>query len=483
MHKQWDIALRIGAAIVSGALTALANSLEPHWWAAWLAPIPLLVASFGSSYRTTWLLVTIATLTGLAGRVGYDLMFLGPVGVAVVALLSVLVIGLIVTLTRAMVQSQHYLLAIIFYPAAMSGMDTIVAAASPNGTADSLAYSQMAFLPVIQIAAVVGAAGVVFTLSLFAALIAIAWHCRGNPSKVLAVCSVPSLVVIGVLSYGLIRLAQGKDAATFPVGLAVSDSASPKPGTPVDPNDTSWTKYVATIAALTNEGATVVVWPEKIAPLDQPAAERVRKLLGDAAQQAGVYLLAGVAVIRSDHLENRAWLFATSGELIADYAKQYLVPGFEARFRPGAEHIVRSINGARFGIAICKDVDFEQLGRAYSSLGVNALLVPAWDFDADAWLHASMAVLRGVEGGFSIIRPARHGLLIVSDRYGRIVGREASSDGTVVNLELAAPLGSGEPTLYAQFGHWFGWLCVAFAIFAPLSSTMMGAKRRSVKPD
>ena len=59
-----------------------------------------------------------------------------------------------------------------------------------------------------------------------------------------------------------------------------------------------------------------------------------------------------------------------------------------------------------------------QLGRAYSRLGVDAMLVPAYDFDRDAWSHASMAVLRGVEGGFSVVRAARDGLLTVSDRYG-----------------------------------------------------------------
>ena len=128
-------------------------------------------------------------------------------------------------------------------------------------------------------------------------------------------------------------------------------------------------------------------------------------------------------------------MFAQSGELIADYAKQHLVPGFEARFKPGDEDVVRSIEGTRFGVAICKDMDFAQLGRTYSRLGVDAMLVPAYDFDRDASLHASMAVLRGVEGGFSVVRSARHGFLTVSDRYGRIVDHKASADATTLGLD------------------------------------------------
>jgi apolipoprotein N-acyltransferase len=470
--------LGIGAAILSGVLTALATSLEPYWWAAWLAPVPLLIAAFRSSYSETWLWVAIATFVGLAGRASYDMMFLGLAGEAVVALVSAAGVGLIVTLTRAMVRRRRNLLAIFFYPAATAGLGTIIAAVSTHGTAGNLAYSQMKFLPAIQIACLAGTAGVVFTIALFAALVAIAWHCRTEPPRFWALHGVPSLVVIAVLGYGVARLAQGEDVKAFPVGLVVSDAASPSPRAAM-PGDGSWVEYAATIPGLAGAGAKIIVWPEKITPLDQQGVERVHKLLGDTARMTGVYLVAGVTVMGADDLENRAWLFAPSGELIADYAKQHLVPGFEARFRPGDQDVVRSILGARFGIAVCKDMDFAQLGRAYSRLGVNAMLVPAYDFDRDAWSHASMAVLRGVEGGFSVVRPARHGLLLVSDRYGRVVGKKASADAAIVTLEVAAPLGPGEATSYARFGFLFGWLCVVFAVLAALSLLITCAKRPS----
>ena len=470
--QAFEIVWKLGAALSSGTLTALATSLEPWWGAAWLAPIPLLLAAFRSSARATWAWVVLATLIGLTGRAGYDLMFLGPAGLTLVALLSIVFAGLFVTATRAMVLRRRYGLAIFFYPAAAAGLGAIIAAVSPHGTAGSLAYSQMNFLPVIQIAALAGADGVVFTLALFAALVAVALYCRlwrrDEPRALWRAYGAPSLIVLAVLGYGLIRLAQGEDATRLPVGLAVSDEASPAPRAPIDPTDKAWIDYAATIPALAEAGAKIVVWPEKIAPLDAAGAERVRAMLGEAARKANVYLVAGVAAIGADRLENRAWLFAPSGELVADYAKQHLVPGFEARFTPGGEEAAVSIPGARLGLAICKDMDFAQLGRAYSQLGVSAMLVPGFDFDADAWWHASMAVLRGVEGGFSVIRPARHGLLLVSDRYGRILARRASAEAGVVTLETAAPLGPGAPTIYARFGYGFGWLCVAFAMFAAL---------------
>jgi apolipoprotein N-acyltransferase len=253
--KRSDILWRLGAAILSGVLTALATSLEPYWWAAWLAPIPLLIAAFRSSYAT-WLWVAIATVIGLVGRASYDVMFLGPVGEAVVALVSVAGVGVVVTLTRTMVQRRRYLLAVFFYPAAAAGLGTILAAVSPHGTAGSLAYSQMKFLPVIQVASLAGTAGIVFMLDLFAALAAIAWHCREEPPRRWAVYGVPSLIIVAVLGYGLARLANGEDVRTFPVGLAVSDVASPAShgAAGTDASDKSWTEYAATVPGLANAG-------------------------------------------------------------------------------------------------------------------------------------------------------------------------------------------------------------------------------------
>jgi apolipoprotein N-acyltransferase len=288
MLKRSNVLWGTGSAILSGAVTALATSLEPYWWAAWLAPIPLLIAAFRLSYGETWLWVAIATLIGLAGRASYDVMFLGLAGEAVVALVSVVAVGVVVTLTRAMVQRRQLLLAVFFYPAAMAGLDTVVAAVSPHGTAASLADSQMKFLPAIQIAALAGTAGIVFTIALFAALVAIAWHCWTEPRRRWSVYGVPTLVVITILGYGVSRLAHGEDIRMVPVGLAVSDAASPAPHGAVDPSDRSWTEYAPTIRALSGEGAKIVIWPEKIAPLDWPGVERVRKLLGDAAREARV---------------------------------------------------------------------------------------------------------------------------------------------------------------------------------------------------
>lgn len=84
---------------------------------------------------------------------------------------------------------------------------------------------------------------------------------------------------------------------------------------------------------------------------------------------------------------------------------------------------------------------------------------PAYDFDVDDWLTARMTVLRGVESGSSIARAARHGISIVSDRYGRVIA-ERRSGATIGTLITRAPADPGDVTCYALLGDVFGWGCV-----------------------
>ena len=88
-----------------------------------------------------------------------------------------------------------------------------------------------------------------------------------------------------------------------------------------------------------------------------------------------------------------------------------------------------------------------------------------------------MAILRGVESGFTVIRSGRNGLLTVSDRYGRTVDVR-NSDPAAVTLVVRAPLGAGKPTVYARIGDGFGWLCVIARAAAWLLSRRMASSPR-----
>ena len=109
---------------------------------------------------------------------------------------------------------------------------------------------------------------------------------------------------------------------------------------------------------------------------------------------------------------------------------------------------------------ICKDMDFHAMIRSDAVATKPELLaVPAWDFKEDDWSHARVAILRSVENGVPMARTARNGLLLLNDRYGRIVV-QARSVGRFTTLVGDLPLnGHGGTTIYDRSDDAFGWLC------------------------
>ncbi len=458
-------AKRLGAALISGVMLSMAGSLHPWWLIAWIAPIPLLLAAFSAARGETLMLAAVAALIGSISITSYYLEVAGPPATIVITILRVVMMIIIVGAARAAVVKWGRWYSIFVYPALAAGLDTLVATISRHGTAGSIAYSQMNALPVIQIASITGTSGIVFVMSVFASAIAVAWYRRRDFSELRVAYALSAIIMVGALAYGSARLALAAQAATLPVGLAVIDTV-------IDPHasvrDELWANYGKAVAALAQQGAQIVVLPEKIAAFDPAAADQMRTVLANVARTNAIYLVAGVTIVKADHKENRAWLFTPDGQFAADYSKQHLVPGFEDAFVPGNEVVVRTIAGVQMGVAICKDMDFSRLGRDYSSRRIRMMLVPAWDFGRDGWQHSRMSMLRGVEGGFTIARAARDGLLTVSDRYGRIHGQAHSATTPYAGIVVNAALGPGLETPYARFGDVFGWIALAFSVIASL---------------
>jgi apolipoprotein N-acyltransferase len=122
-------------------------------------------------------------------------------------------------------------------------------------------------------------------------------------------------------------------------------------------------------------------------------------------------------------------------------------------------------------------MDFPQLSREYGKDGTALLIVPAWDFVLDGWLHGRMAILRGVESGFTIVRSPKQGVLTVSDDTGRVLARRTTGAEPFTSLIAAAPVHHSD-TIYARFGDWFAWLNVAAALCLLVNGALR-ARRQS----
>jgi apolipoprotein N-acyltransferase len=240
-----------------------------------------------------------------------------------------------------------------------------------------------------------------------------------------------------------------------------------------------WSQYEAHVVTLAGQGARMILLPEKIAMLHQAEAGKLRQRMATLAARNKVWLALGVG-INNGRKTNHLWLFRPDGSLAADYLKHYLAPP-ERDFAAGSRFEVQAMAGTRYGLAICKDVHFAGMGRAYAGLGAQALLVPAWDFGEDGEYAARLSAVRSVETGLPMLRAAREGLLTVSDAYGRVVLETASAPlpGATLLGRMPEPLPFA--TLYSRTGDVFGWLCTAAALLLILRYRTAGALRQAAR--
>ncbi len=208
-----------------------------------------------------------------------------------------------------------------------------------------------------------------------------------------------------------------------------------------------------------------MVAPEKLALVSPAKAAQVAGEVGQLAKAHLATIVLGVEVgdPRAGYA-NRALIAGPDG-LTRWYDKQRLNPGMEDRDRPGRLVTTWLMGSARLGVAVCKDMHFPQLGRAYGRAGSGLMLVPAWDFGFDGWLNDRLSALRGVESGFSVARAARQGVLSLTDRYGRVVAEAATQGAAMVTVRGRLPAAAGT-TVYDRVGDLFGWVCVAVAFLA-----------------
>lgn len=450
---------RLTLAIALGAALHFALGLEPAWWMAWIAPAPVLALALRSRSGAARWGTLAAAVTGLAPNLPYLITVLGYFTAPLVLLLQGLLWMAVIMATRRIVLRYPRWWAVFAYPLLWAGADTLMANLLPDGNWNSLAYTQAGFLPALQVTALSGTAGLVFLLSLPASALALL-VARGSvlPHAWRAAAGA-ALPVAAALAYGVLRLQTPLAGQQTTFGLAAIDDAiglqaSVTYAAPI------WQRYEQHIEALAAQGARVVVLPEKIAMLSPAQALQQQQRLAALAARLGIWIVAGVGTDDGQHRLNLAWLLSPQGAPAQTYQKHHLAPP-EREFVPGSEYTLQSVDALHYGLAICKDMHFGTLGRAYGQRGADVMLVPAWDFGADLHLAAAMTALRGVENGYTVVRAAREGVLTVHDPYGRALAQQDSAAMPGAATLATVQAGPQLATLYTRFGDAFGWLCTA----------------------
>jgi len=124
--------------------------------------------------------------------------------------------------------------------------------------------------------------------------------------------------------------------------------------------------------------------------------------------------------------------------------------------------------------AICYDYDFPAMALGHAAVGAGLVAVPSSDWRGIDPYHGQMARVRAIEGGFSILRPARAATSWAFDAYGR---PRASLPFFEDNdrVMLASLPTERVPTLYARIGD-----LPALAYALVLGAAIMAAWRGAV---
>jgi len=461
VHKR-PLLLTTLAVCSTAALLLAGNGMNPLWPLMWVAAIPVLVlAAETASWRVAGASAALSMLLGSLTMLYYlHFVLHAPVTAWLIPFsIASLLFAAGVLLFRGLLHRGAVFSAVIVLPAFWTVIEYLASFAPANGTAGSLAYTQVGFLPILQVASLTGPWGITFLLLLFPSTIAAGLYLRRRRLKqaTLAVGGVLAVLAAAIL-FGTIRLAAPISQRTIKVGLLDTDSVEFADEAPA--MQALIGRYAEQAERLARQGAKIVVMPEKTGLVLDRDVIPIDSVLQSVANRTGATLVIGLVHVVAPDSFNEARIY-TPDHPVATYDKQHMLPPFESNLKPGTSLTLLPHAAVPIGVAICKDMDFIHPALDYGRGGIGLLLDPAWDFNVDRSWHGHIAVLRGVEGGYAIAHAAKDGFLTATDDRGRILGEvrtDLRTNGeSFASLLVDVPL-RHDQTVFDRYGAWFPWM-------------------------
>lgn len=475
------------ALIVGAAALCFSNGVQANIFAAWLAPMLMLRFVMMSGP-----LVGFA-LTSVASAIAAFVMFRGAIPMAdaeyaITSAISGVIGALPYLLHRLIAPRLAGLLGSLVFPTAGVTLLYALSLGSPFGTWGNDAYVQLPFLPLVQLASLTGLWGIAFLVMWFASAVQPLFDTRAlraaAPSAVFAAC------LVAALGYGAWSLYAPPRAETVRVaalsnpsgfsdrffeGCAARDDYACRAAN----SATRLDSLFAASETAAREGASLIVWYEAAAQYDAQFEQAFIARAQAFAQSHGVYLIAGVVSVPNDPealMHNKAMVFTPAGAVALEYLKSVPVPGEPIVAGDGRVTTLETPFG-RVAVVICFDADFPALARGAAQQGADMLVIPANDWRAITPLHGEMSVMRGIEGGFGVLRATSNGLSVAATANGvRLASNDSFvSPGTILYADM--PM-AHRHTLYGQAGDYFANVCIAVLVLLLIAGFWSALRRR-----
>lgn len=494
---------RLGLALSSGLLLALAFPRGDLRGLGWVALVPLYLALDGVRGWGTLRLCLAAGLVGYGGIFSWVIATMHVYGQVPIPL-SLAIYGLMLGALSLFLWGG-------VAPAFVlerAGVPWIVAAPTTWVSAEFLrshfpfhgfpwallGYSQHASSAVAQVAELTGILGVSFLLALSNA--ALADLLRTLPPLRRALPGGPprpprsvlpgvwgALVVAGAaLLWGGARIAEVRKVSEgwpqLRVAVVQGNIEQDHKWDP-DYQEATIRAYESLSAKAASPPVDLILWPETSTPFYFAFDGRFRPRIDAVARSSGADLLLG-----SPHYEafdsrvvsyNSAFLLSPEGKVLGRYDKMRLVPFGEyvplhrlfffvdkitegvGDFGVGHIPTVFTLARGKFGVLICYEVIFGDLARRFVDQGAEFLTTitnDAWFGDTGApHQHLDMAAYRSVENRVWLARAANTGISAFVDPTGGI--RQASPLFVPSEEAGTIALHRGPATFYARYGDLF----------------------------
>lgn len=464
------------AALVAGAVPALAFPAPNVWWLGYVALVPALalVVGAGRAGEAAWR--TWFAGTGFFAALHHWLVpSLGPFTLPIALLLgaSWLPIGLV---AWRLLRSSRPAVAMIVVPAVWVVVEFARSWEMLGGSWGLLGATQWQVLPVLALAAVGG----VWALSLLlvacnvAATIAVL---PSTPTRLRAgALGAAGILVVATVAWGLLRPEAPVERTVVLAGV--------QPGLIHGPADRLRANEELT-ATLDGDRLTLVVWGQSSVGFDPDREPEVAGRLEAVADDLGVPVLVNIDARRDSGRITKTATLVRPGEGLSDtYQKQRLVPfGEYIPLRPvfgwvenvteaadedrvpGAEETLMRVDGLVFGPLISYESTFPDLRRAVALLEPEMTIVQgASTTFQGTWAQpqqASYEAVRAVESGRPALLVAVSGTSAAFDARGRRLAWMPADETGAFTVEV--PL-SQEETPYVRFGDWVPRLCLVVVL-------------------
>jgi apolipoprotein N-acyltransferase len=375
--------------------------------------------------------------------------------------------------------------------------------------------TQIAYLPLVQIAAVTGVWGVSFVVVLINAFVfenLYAGVIKKEGVKDYKATLLAIVVVSYVLFSGWQEMKPPKKAIErIPFRISV-----------VQPDIDQEQKWDARFRnfifgrfryltyELKRSGPDLIIWPESCMPGELRYDREIYDVVSGLVRFLDAPILLGSQDIEfgpERRYYNAALLIHPKYKFLGQYNKLHLVPfgeyvplgssvpfmkkltPIEADFAPGNDYatfgipqvtmlmqgdrgeIVSHTKIVRFGVVICFEDIFPDLVRRFAKHDLDFMV----NITNDAWFkrtsapfqHAYLSAFRAIENRIYLVRAANTGYSCVIDPYGRIIAdvRDKNDETLFVPGHLTCEIASvRKKTLYNQFGDYFPIICCLISV-------------------